>query len=237
MGYGLWGSFPFEYGGGPTDEETTYNALRSAVGEGGSAANDDGIDGLLRRCRAIALAAGDAAVERAALQAFPQFATDHIPVYEEEYGIVPPEGATEQDRRLAIVAAYTAKVAENEVELAVGLAAIDSRLAPVAIPRAKAWYVQAGKAFEPQDGVPGYGPSSFGAHAKSTPCPNASSDFYVPVQLTIGTTLPTPTDVASIAKAKAYLRVNLSSWVDFAVLTSTGPFTLDVSPLDLTCMS
>ena len=230
-GYG--GPWPLDFGGGPTEEEKAYQALRKAVGEGGSAIREDGIDALWRRCKAMGLAAASTPVERAALQAFPQIATDHLPVYEDVFGIVPPEDATDQDRRIAIVAAYTAKAAENELDLAVGLTAIDTRLAPVAIPRALAWYVQFGKAFEPQDGAPSYGPVF-----KSTPCPNTSSDFYVPVQLTLAAgPMPTPVDVASIAKAKTFLRAALPSWVDFAVVTNLGPFILDVSPLDLTCMS
>lgn len=226
-----WGdAWPLEFGGAPTREDLAYRALKSAVGKGGSAENEGGIDGLWRRCKAAGLAAASSAVERAALQAFPHLATDHIPVYEEVFGIVPPEGATDEDRRIAIVAAYTARVAENENELLVGLLAIDPRFSLAVIPRALAWYVQAGKAFEPQDGIPTYGPV-----AKSTPCPNASSDFYVPVLLTIATVLPTPVDVASVAKAKRYLRAMLPSWVDFSVITSTGPFLADVSPLDFTC--
>jgi hypothetical protein len=232
---GAWGSFnpwPFEFGGGPTDEESIYNALRSAVGEGGSAKKDDGIDGLWRACCAGGLAALGSFAERAATQAFPNLATDHIPVYEELYGITPPEGATDEDRRQVIAARYVDRLLADEPDLAVALADIDVRATLVAIPPAISTTVQLGKAFEPQDGFPTYG----GARL-STGYPNFSSDFYVPVLLTIATTLPTPVDLTSINALKRHLREALPAWVDFDVLTSTGPFILDVSPLDLTAMS
>lgn len=231
-GFGGSNPWPMQWGGGPTDEEVVYNALRSAVGEGGSAKKDDGIDGLWRRCRARGLAAGGSFAERAALQAFPQVATDHIPVFEEEFGIIPPEGATDEDRRQAIVAAYTLKAAQNEVELAERLFEVDPRFVLVNIPRALASTVQLGKAFQPQDGTPAYGGGRFGSA-----WPNYSSDFCVVVRLPTVAVMPTPVDLASITYAKRLLRKILPSWVDFAVITSTGPFLLDVSPLDLTCMT
>lgn len=232
MGYGGLSSFPFDYGGGPTDEETIYYALRGAVGVGGSATDDTGIDGLWRECRAAGLAAAASSLECAVAQAFPQIATEFIPVYEEELGIVPPENATDEDRRRAITEAYTAKAAENEVDLAVRLSKIDTRLSLPAIPQTKAKTVQFGKAFEPQDGVPTYGPTQ-----KSSRVPNYSDDFFVRVFFTLATTMPTPVDLAIIMKAKRLLREILPSWVSFAIISSNGPFLLDTSPLDLTCLS
>lgn len=232
---GAWGSlnpWPFQWGGGPTDEEIVYNALRSAVGEGGSAKDDTGIDGLWRRCRARGLAAVGSFAERAALQAFPQIATDHIPVYEAELRIIPPEGATDEDRRQAIVAAYTLKAAQNELELADRLLEIDPRFLVVNMPRALATTVQLGKAFQPQDGIPAYGGGRFGSA-----WPNYSSDFCVVVRLPTVAAMPTPVDLASITYAKRLLRKILPSWVDFSVVTSTGPFLIGVSPLGLTCLS
>ena len=92
--------------------------------------------------------------------------------------------------------------------------------------------MQLGKAFQPQDGFPSYG----GARL-STGYPNFSSDFYVPVLLTIATTLPTPVDLTSINALKRHLREALPAWVNFSVITRTGPFLIGVSPLGLTCLS
>lgn len=233
MPYAWHTPFPIEYGPGQIGEETIYQALRRAVGDGGSAKKETGIDALWRRSKAKALAQLAAMTEKGALQGFPHLATDRLVVWEDELGISPPEGATDDDRRLAVQVAYVEKAIASEPELLAALQAIDVRLSLFPIPRANAWYVQLGKAFEPQDGTPKYS----GGAQKSAPCVNTSSDFYVPVLLTIGTVMPTPVDLETIVKAKRFLATALPSWVDFKVILSTGPFLMGVSPMGLVALS
>jgi hypothetical protein len=67
---------------------------------------------------------------------------------------------------------------------------------------------------------------------------NFASDFYVPVMLALSSPpMPTPVEFATITEAKRYLARMLAAWVDFSIITNTGPFLLGVSPLGLTCLS
>ena len=229
-GIGWQNPVPFEVGGGETDDELVYEALRRAVGEGGAAENDSGIDGLWRQCKAIALASLGTFAERATLQAFPNLATDHIPVYEDLLGIIPGADATDVDRRAEITAAFTRKILSTLPDIRTQLRAIDARASVIEIPNSVSTIVVRGKAFEPQDGTPDYGPK------RSTAFPNFALDFHTVVQLATSTVVPSAADLLVIRRIKRYLRDVLASWCSFAVVTSTG-FLLDVSPLDLTGMT
>jgi len=224
---------PFEVGGGDTEDERVYQAMRRAVGDGGVAVTENGIDGLWRRCKAGAIASLNTFPERAALQAFPHLATDHIPVYEEELGITPAAAATDVARRADITAAYTRKIQATGPDLATQLSAIDPRTSLLDIPRATSGVVALGKAFQPQDGTPSYGGGRL-----STSFPNFSTEFHVPVILNLGASpVPGPGDQLIIARIKRTLRDVLPAWVSSAVITGSPGFYLDVSPLDYTAMS
>jgi hypothetical protein len=232
----MGGSFPVDFGGPEDDEDQIYTVLRNAVGEGGSAINDQGIDGLWRRCKAQGLATLQTMVERAAMQAFPHLATDHIPVYEAIARLVPGPMATDEDRRQAIVAAWTRALRADVPSLKQQLKLVDPRADVVDVPHDQSTVVVLGKAFEPQDGTPDYGPH------RSTQFPNYASEFLVPVTLAVVGGVPTATDLLTMERLKRVLRDVLPSWDTFTVsaVDEAGPvigFFLDLSQLDLTAMT
>lgn len=228
-GYGWHNGFPYEYGGGETDEEIVYENMKRAVGEGGYAKNEDGIDGLWRSVRAQMIAKLNILDEVAALQAFPNVATAHLGYYEWLFYITPPEGATEEERRRAVTERYVAEIEASIPELTEQLKAIDSRCSILGIDRNKATQVQLGKAFEPQDGAPNYGVRSF------TAWPNYASDFTITVLLDLGHLVATPDELLIFGRIKRLLRTVLQGWMDFAVVTSVG-FVADLSPADVTAI-
>jgi len=230
-GFGWHNPWPLELGGGETLDERTYEALKRAVGEGGYAKNEDGIEGLWRAVRTEALACFHSMAERAILQAFPNVATDHIPVYEELFRITPRGGAPDEERRIAIAAAYTRRIASDHPSLLVAMQSLDPRFLLPDIPRATSVVVELGKAFEPLTGGP-----FFGGGRTSTAFPNYASEYIIPVVLDL-TATPEPTAVEQIVvvNAKRFLNEVLSSWItyEFSFGGSAG-FILDLSELDAT---
>lgn len=231
-GFGWHNPWPFEWGGGPTRVERTYEAMKRAVGEGGYAKNEDGIEGLWRAVRADAIAAINSSAERAITQAFPNLATDHIPVYEEQFRITPASGETDEQRRQAITEAYTRRVESDHPTLLLALQRIDPRFTVPDVPRETSVVVELGKAFQPLSGTP-----AFGGGRRSTAFPNYASEYIVPVVLDLSAT-PTPTAAEQLVllKAKRYLNEVLSSWMHYAVgVGGVGVgFILDDSTLDAT---
>jgi hypothetical protein len=236
-GYGGLNPWPLEYGGGPTEEETVYDAMRRAVGDGFPAPNENGIDGNWRMCRAMGIAALGTGGERAALQALPNLATDHIPVYEDLLGITPTVDEPDETRRQNNARAFTRKVQADVPELTVQLTTIDARLSIQEVPYDEGVIVNYGKSFEPQDGSP-----SFGGGRRSTAFPNYSTEFIVRVLFDLGMfPAPTSAEAAIIRKVKAFLNEVLPSWVSYSISTGGGiagtGFILDQSLLDVTAMT
>lgn len=224
-GFGWHNPWPFEWGGGPTEDEAIYLAMRNAVGEGGSAKDENGIDGLWRACRATAIATACCAEERAILQAFPNIATDLLPTYEALLRTEPPTGATEVERRELVAAEWTALVEVDIPSLLDVLSRIDPRVALV-IPAEESTTVY-GKAFEPQDGLPSYGVR------KATGFPAYSThDIITFVLLRTGDYAPTQDELDVVRRMRRYLHKVLPSWVDFQVALDSE-FRADISPLDL----
>jgi len=219
-GFGWHNPWPLEWGGGPTEDEKTYEAMRSAVGN--LAARDDtGIDGLWRQCRAGIYASAGTFVERAVLQAFPQTATDSLPLWESFLHIVPTSDQTDEDRRAAIIETYTSRILADGPDVAAHLKAIDPRFLVLQIPSEKSTVTVLGTPF--LAGAP------FPAAA-----PNYSSHFLLPVQFSI-TGAPTQDDRQKMQHARRFLADTLPAWVDFYLITSVG-FVLDQSLLDVTAL-
>jgi hypothetical protein len=233
VSFGWHNPFPFAFGGGETDDEEIYNALRAAVGIGGSAANEDGIDGHWRACKAGALATLAGMAERAALQAFPQIATDHLPEIEAELGpeLAPRAGATDVERRLDAAAAWTRRLGADGPTLARDLALIDPRATVLEIPHELSFVTTAGKAFEPQDGS-----LPFGGGRTGTALPNYADEYRTTVLFNVGGLVPGPADDLVMARLRRLLAAVSPAWQDFAIVTSEG-FYLDLSPLDITAMT
>lgn len=215
---------PLELGGGPSSDEKYYRALRSALGIGGYSVVEDGIDGLELQMEAMGLAAIEAFDERAALQAFQHLAQDNIPVFEDILRIVPPPGATDEDRRLAILELWT--VLRSAVIPTFGevLADIDERLSILDPEWSNSHVTLLGRAFEPYS-VP-YDGQAFNlgdGTKKFTDFPNYStrSKFFVLFDLGDGV-VPGLAELAIMSKVKRLLKLTLPSEVRPYIITAVG---------------
>lgn len=223
-------SFPFFLGGGPDENDKAYRTLRSAVGVGGSATEDGGIDGLWRRAKAKGLAAGDSAIRRAILNFFPQSSTDTIPYYERILGIYPGPGSTLTDRRNTVFALWPAKTSARYADVQTALRRIDSRFTVLRVPDTQRTTARTGRCLAPHAGSsePAYGTRHSSALARS------SNRTTYRVRLDVGSQRKlTVTERNSVRQAKARLRVMLPSWCSFTITTTTG-FVLGTSPLTTT---
>lgn len=229
-GFGWINPFPFEFGGGPTLVETTYRALRAAVGEGGSADDDENtIDGVWRQARASALAAAFATGERAIVNYFPGRATDLLPYYEELLLIVPENEGDEPARRREAERRFTYEPDASVPAVASDLQRIDSRFSIIEIARAQSIETVFGRAFEDFAGA-----LPFNGGRKSTRFANFSTDFVLFVLFDLGSGIdPEPAEAAILREALDLLNGELPTWVNFQTTTADG-FILGESLLDLT---
>lgn len=230
MSLGAGNPVPFQVGGGPTDTETAYQQLRRAVGKGGSASDDTGIEGLWRWCEAKGAAAATSAERRALLQAVPELATDLIPSYERLYGIVPPTDSTEAERaKVAAERVYQSVIASTP-DLFRALQGIDPRFSILEIARPHTGHTHLGRMFEAMDSNE-EGPA-YGTGRKHAIAPNWSTEQIVRVRFTLGYSgRPTPADERILIRARALLRRALPSEVDFTV--STGLWQVGITPIGL----
>jgi hypothetical protein len=221
---------PFRVGGGPTPTSRAYRVIKDAVGEGGSATNEQGIDGLWRRSRAKGLAAATSSTRRALLQAFPFLATDLLPYYERVLGISPPTGATEPQRVDVVVERWTRAAIASTPELEEGLQKIDARLSILTDTDDTSVTTHAGRVFEAYDAAD-EGPV-FNLPGGLSQLPNFSTRQIVNVHFELGYAgVPNAADQVIIERARELLRTALGSDTDFTI--STGPWVLGVTPLGL----
>lgn len=227
---GALNPLPFRCGGGPTPSSKAYRTLVDAMGDGGTAEDDSGIDGLWRRSRAKGLAAASSAKRRALLQSWPHLATDAIPYYERVLGLTPPTGASLTARREAVVAAFVAQLDAALPQVRLQLQAIDERLDVLEVPESRTRYTHFGRAFGPLDSSL-EGPFGLDGYATA---PNYATDFVVIVHFDTGYTgALTVADGRIREQVVALMLKLLPSWVSFRIVTATR-FILDESPLDLT---
>lgn len=210
--FGWQNSFPLELGGQPTRIEAIYSALRSAVGRGGSAQDDSGLEGAWRAAKAQAIAASLDAYERAAFQALPAHATEHVPVYERVLGIAPGSDANEEDRRLAVVAAWVARVLATVGDLKRSLQTISPKFDVDEMDHDLSIVTMLGKMF------PAYGDEATGVPMY----PNYSDEFIVRVTYTMESG-ETKIPQAIHAAARRFLGTALPAWVDFEIMHRTDP--------------
>lgn len=219
MPLGSLNNLPFRVGGGPTAAESAYSVLRQAVGTGGSAANDRGIEGLWRRSEAKGLAAAASSMRRAMLQAFPYLATDLLPYYERILGLVPQ--GSEEERRQAVVALWTANADNPTQVLLAQLQRIDARLSLIEEPHSRAATVQYGRAFAPHD--PALEAPAFGLTRGHVQFPNYSTDMILRVLFSVGHTGPlTGAELLIVERVKSELRKALPSTTDFTIAVDVG---------------
>ena len=104
------GSAPFAlaFGGGPSRQRKTYDALKQAVGVGNSAPGDihDTIMESWRFAKARGLTAM-ALGPKAFFQNFPDTATDFIPVYEQLLARFFPAGTSDETKRKDLTIRWT----------------------------------------------------------------------------------------------------------------------------------
>jgi hypothetical protein len=229
-GFGWINPFPFEFGGSPTLVEVTYQALRANVGLGGSAiADETTIDGVWRQARASAIAAARAASERAVLQAFPGYADDALPYYEELFNLVPEDESNLVQRRIEAEQRYTAEVDSSVPAITAALQLIDPRFSIIETPHAEAIETILGRAFEDFAGT-----LPFGGGRRSTLFGNYSTEFVLFVLFDLGSGVESgPVEDAILATAEDYLNGALPTWVNFQTTLADG-FILDESLLDVT---
>lgn len=229
-GFGWSNAFPFEFGGGSSHTETIYSALRSSVGVGGAALDDDGtIDGLWRQARASGLAAAATTGERAILQAFPARATDQLEYYEALLGAIPEPGDSTVERQAVVEQLWTERVRASLPDIAADLVAIDPLFSLASFDHSETTDTLHGRAFEDLAAT-----LPFGGGRRSTRFPNYSTEFVVTALFDIGSGVaPSIPEQKLIERVKAHLNKVLPATHTFQVLTGIG-FILDVDLLDLT---
>jgi hypothetical protein len=222
---------PLRVGGGPTEEAKTYRVLRAAVGIGGSAQDDSGIDGLWRWSRARAIAAASSARRRAVNNAFPQLATDLLPYYERALGLPRGSAAPEADRRQAALELWPTKSSAVLSDIQAALWRIDGRFSIVNPDDDKSSTSWAGRWFgalddadeEPEFQEPGY--SLYAAH---------TSRYVMVILFNVGYLTAYQTeDARKAAAADRVLRTVLPSYWSWHIVTSIG-FLAGVSPVGMT---
>lgn len=221
---------PEQVGGEPTRTSKTYALIRKAVGTGGSAANDLGLEGLWRRSKAHGLAAATSSTERAIMQMDPHLATDYLPYYERVLGIVPAANDAPSTRAQNAGTQWTRALDASIPAIADGLARIDPRLTVLSPAHAKAATTQQARTVQAFDSTV-EGPA-FGGGQTHTHYPNYSTEFTVNVRFTLGHGGSYTNDETRIVeRVKVFLRDALPSWVDFHI--STASWTIGVTPIGM----
>lgn len=232
MGLGPTNPLPMRVGGGPSPTWKAYQTLRQAVGKGGSAENDTGIDGLWRRSRAKGLAAATSSKRRALMQSWPQFATDFLPYYERRIGYFPTPDETETARRERVVAQWTKLPLRSWNDLQTELQAIDARFSLLVHDDTKEIVTIFGRAFDGYDLTSPAVQPPFVIPGGVTQYPAFSTRQVMRVQFTLGYAgVPTYADQVLLDRARDVLRRWLSSDTDFSI--TTGPWVLGTTPLGL----
>lgn len=221
---------PEHVGGGPDDPTRVYRVLRSAVGQGGSAPDESGIDGLWRRARALGLSAATSATRRAFFNAFPARATDMLMHYERALGLLATPGVTEAERREIVVALWHAKPSAVVRDVQTELQSIDARFTLELVPEARTTTSWDGRWFAGGE-EPTFGGSGWSTLAAPTTRYMATAFLAVTDPGTL-----TEADERAVLLAQRKLRSLLPSWEDFAVSVSSVGFLCDESPLDWTVL-
>lgn len=230
-GTGWSNPFPLEFGGGPTVIEDTYRMLTSSVGKGGTCPDDDSIMALWWQSIAKGLGCVATFDERAALQAFPNLATDLLPYYERLLLTTRDPDASEEERQQLVATRWTAGAAFLVSEIERDLQLIDARFEVVLAEDDEATITNFGRNFEDLQAAEPYG-----GPRKATLLPNYSSYFVISALMDLAGAAPSAAEKRSILAAQRHLSVVLPAWIGFQVVTAIG-FNLDIDRLDLTALS
>jgi hypothetical protein len=225
---------PFQLGGGVSSSEQAYDALRQAVGTGGSGERDGIREGWrFARARGLAASVVDA---RVFFQWFPDLATDLLPMYEQLLGpaAVPFPDDSEQERRDRVSALWTRLVTAVHDELEARLQAIDPTVSIVPLNSTLARRAIPGRGFEDWD------PTAFEASGppfnigKQSQFANYADDFVIYVSFPLPPGTLTDANRIKLGRIQAELTESLPAWVRFVVFTQDLGFILDEDLLDLT---
>lgn len=197
-------------GSGTSHYEDVYRAMRSAVGTSASK-DDENLDDLWRRARAVVIAAGHLSLDRAAWQALPVGCTDHLAPYERLLGLSFSSATTEQERRDAVVRAWTRTIRSTGRALELDLQDIATELSLVPVDHDLTDTVHLGRIMPPvgDEAIEG-----------TTQYPNYSTEFTVTVAYAVPageTSIPITRRLA----AETLLNESLPAWVDY-VLSQEG---------------
>jgi hypothetical protein len=219
VSYGRGNPYPFEYGGGLSETEQTYQALRSAMGKGRGVPPPEGgiLDDWLWS-KAEAIGPIDGLAESAIAQYFPHAASVTLPVWERLLGL--DQGEDEQTRRDNATSEYTRKLAADWPTLLEELEAIDPAFSLETVDNQKSIDSYFGKTLAPRGGVPSYGLQP------GSQWPGYSDHFVLHVLYTLGggqSVIP-PLEQA---RAERLLNEVLPAWGDFAIYTGGAVFEMD----------
>lgn len=221
-GWGRQNPWPFQWGGGRSAFEQAWMALRSMLGPKGPGPIG-GLEDAWREAKVSGLVKVLTMAERAAMQVFPQSATDHLPVYEELLRLSPT--GTEQDRRDAASTAWSLELNALIPALRAALQAIDANLDVIMQDNDLCANFQFGQAFS-KSGV-----AFSNDYRDVSHYPNYANAFILYVLY--GNQPAGVPDTEVVAAAEDMLRERLPSWIDYVVLTSVG-FLVGTSPLGWT---
>lgn len=233
-GWGRQNPWPFQWGGGQSAYEKAWKSLRTMLGPKGPGPIG-GLEDAWRESKVSGLVKVLTMPERAALQAFPMSATDHLPVYEDELGLSP--APTDQQRRDAASVIWSGALSAIIPELVAALQLIDADFDVLVVNEDKpaaerndhtaCW--QWGKALD----SPGSGDfGQFPAYMHATAYPNYSTNFVCFVLYSNQDDAAGP-DPNKIAEAENVLVERLPGWVNYVILTSVG-FLVGTSPIGWT---
>lgn len=222
---------PFELGGGPSSTEQNYNALKQAVGEGGSAEYGT-IEAAWRLAKSQGLRAAQVD-DRAFYQNFPHTASDYIEVFEDLLGLN-PGALCEQERRDQIKDRYVLQIDAAAPGLEDDLQEITTSVSLVDTDRDTAVRTINGRGFEDYDPTDADACApEFGGSRTSTQYPNYSSDFVCVVYYNTGAGSLSGAQKIIIERLKKVLNESLPAWVDFSLTNQTAGFILDQDLLDI----
>lgn len=231
MPLGCGNSLPLQVGGSPTRFEKSYAVLQRMVGRNGYSANDDEIEALWRQAKADAMACLETFDERAAMQATPLTATDHLPLYEAEQGLLTDKLTAQQQRREAVVTRYRATPEPWTSGLLSALRQIEPSVEIITRPWANTTTTQAGRWYAPFEPTPS---NDYGGGRAGTSFPNFSDAHEVLVHFPIANGfVPSNDQLRRVSQMRDTLYEVCPGWVNYRIIHSIG-FILDESRLDAT---
>lgn len=224
MGFGGWQSpWPLQWGGGQTPIESALEALRAGVGKG-HASEVDGVEWRWREARAIGIAIGMTMAERALSQYDARYATSGLAFYRELYGLDGYEDQDVRDRANSL-ADDNEDFGESLIEQK--LQEIDGRFSLLSRTWEQSDTTIHGRTFTDWNRDDSF---NLPNDQEETLWPNYSNYMQFVVKLDV-VGVPTDADLASVAKARAFLDDELPAWVDYEIGGDAG-FVLDQSLLD-----